>query len=144
MTADSTTNATSSPTMSPTPCKYITSIFNSTFELDDCAKGVFAGVGTLVVIAIALMCLGICCCCCKQHRKRRSEQRTKPLVATQAASWFTSSLTSKLTYQGVVLAIIELLATALLIIYILESFNKQSSNKQVSSKQNDYPKLPTR
>ena len=84
--------------MSPTPtptCKYFTSRFNSTYGPDDCAIGVFAAGGALIVIACILMCVAILCCGYKRQRKQKGDKRrTKPLITTQAASWFTNSLTS--------------------------------------------------
>ena len=142
MTISSTATQSTSDLMSPTPtpCKYFISRFNSTHGPDACAYGVFAGAGALVVIACVLMCVGICCCYYKQQRKQKSERRIKSLVATQAASWFTSSLTSKLSCG---ISYYWTINYTFNLCIILESFNKQLANKQVPSKQNDYPDLPT-
>lgn len=79
------------------PCSYFSGGFKS--EPDACAIGVLAAVciaAITIVLAIVLMLVGIVCCCKPSLRKKqRAVQRTKPLVAIQAASWLTSSLTSK-------------------------------------------------
>ena len=86
----------------PNPCKYFTNITNNypNATLDACAIGVFAaaGGGAIVLIALYLMCIGIGCCCWKSSKRksRTRVQRGKPLATSQATSWFTSSLTSKL------------------------------------------------
>ena len=149
MTPSSTTQPMTTPmpeeTTTPEPiCNY----FSSGFKLDDpdpCAYGVFAGAGALVIIAIVLMCVGFikfCSCCCKQQRRDRTVIRTKPLITTQAASWFTSSLTSKfeLVYKG-----INLKMHAYNISARTESTTKkQPTNKQIPDEQNHYPDLSAR
>ena len=79
-------------------CNYFKSQFNSTISPDICDIVVFAGGGVVLLLLFVGILLFCIFCCSKRSRGRNHQgtvQRTKPLVTTQATSWFTNSLTSK-------------------------------------------------
>ena len=112
-TMNSTTTSITTSMMAPNstpPCNYFQSGFTPNPPADACAIGVLATAGAVIVIALLLVCCGILSCCLRKGC-RRAVQRTKPLAATQAASWFTSSLTSKLQLVTVIItSVLKLLA----------------------------------